>query len=484
MDYNMKYIKKIILENFQSHKYSEIELDPYLNVIVGPSDQGKSAIIRALKWALFNEPAGDFFIREGENECSVTVIFSDNVKVKRFRSRSKNAYYLCDASGEEIAFEGFGTSVPQEIKDMISIRKVELDSNVSNLINISEQLEGPFLLSEKNSTKANSIGRIVGVHIVDDALKDTLRDVRNLKAKRKSHENVLEGLQENLRKYDYLDNLIDRFEKLKDIKQAIYDKKNRLDRLSKLFMNLNEIKKDIISINKDLKELSSIHRIAKIEERLKKDIQHFNYIMYKFTTLTSIKSQIKDDNELLYCLRNLNEVEEVSRYIEVLYIKLNKLGTLNAKYKDAIDKIDRHNDVLLQLKDIHYVEKKSKLIEEYLSMITKLLKIKAKWDHINKSLSTGEVYVKELSKIDVISNIQNSLDTKINLLNKLIDHRNRYNRIKTNRRQLQNNLKDINIHIDRLLVRYESILTKIEICPICFGSIDKFKINEIVNSYR
>ena len=49
----MRYIKKIILQNFQSHKYSIVELDEQLNVIVGPSDSGKSAIIRALKWVLY-----------------------------------------------------------------------------------------------------------------------------------------------------------------------------------------------------------------------------------------------------------------------------------------------------------------------------------------------------------------------------------------------------------------------------------------------
>ena len=149
MSYNMKYIKKVILENFQSHKYTEIEFDQYLNVIVGPSDHGKTAIIRALKWALFNEPSGDFFIREGEKECSVTVIFSDNTKVKRSRSKSKNAYYLYDKKGKEMIFEGFGTTVPQEIINKTSMRKIELDSSQSNSINISEQLEGPFCFQKR-----------------------------------------------------------------------------------------------------------------------------------------------------------------------------------------------------------------------------------------------------------------------------------------------------------------------------------------------
>ena len=68
----MKYIKRVTLENFQSHKHSVIDFDEQLNVIVGPSDSGKSAIIRGIKWVLYNEPTGDYFIKEGSTECSVT----------------------------------------------------------------------------------------------------------------------------------------------------------------------------------------------------------------------------------------------------------------------------------------------------------------------------------------------------------------------------------------------------------------------------
>ena len=59
-------IDKIILENFQSHKYSELEFVEGLNAIIGSTDSGKTAIFRAIKWALYNEPQGDYFVREGE----------------------------------------------------------------------------------------------------------------------------------------------------------------------------------------------------------------------------------------------------------------------------------------------------------------------------------------------------------------------------------------------------------------------------------
>ena len=120
----MKYLKTVILENFQSHKYSTIDFCEGLNVILGPSDSGKSAIIRGIKWALYNEPSGDYFIREGEREASVTLIFNDKTKLTRLRSRSKNSYILYKKNGEEIKFEGFGTSVPQEIIEEIGIKKI------------------------------------------------------------------------------------------------------------------------------------------------------------------------------------------------------------------------------------------------------------------------------------------------------------------------------------------------------------------------
>ena len=116
----MIYIKKIELHNFQSHEYTEMEFDRGLNVILGNSDVGKTAILRAIKWALYNEPKGDYFIRQGEKEVSVKVTFSNGVVVERAKTPSKNSYFLVDSSGNEMRFEGFGIDVPKVL--LICIR--------------------------------------------------------------------------------------------------------------------------------------------------------------------------------------------------------------------------------------------------------------------------------------------------------------------------------------------------------------------------
>jgi len=47
-------LKKISIQNFQSHKKTELDLVDGINVIYGLSQSGKSAILRALNWIIFN----------------------------------------------------------------------------------------------------------------------------------------------------------------------------------------------------------------------------------------------------------------------------------------------------------------------------------------------------------------------------------------------------------------------------------------------
>lgn len=484
MSYNMKYIKKVILENFQSHKYTEIEFDQYLNVIVGPSDHGKTAIIRALKWALFNEPSGDFFIREGEKECSVTVIFSDNTKVKRSRSKSKNAYYLYDKKGKEMIFEGFGTTVPQEIINKTSMRKIELDSSQSNSINISEQLEGPFLLSEKNATRANAIGRLVGVHIVDDALKDTLKDIRNLNMKKKSYEDVLKKLEKDLIEYDYLEDLVKKVQQIEKLKHYIYNSQLKLNKLSEILTDLNKLEKDIRLVEEYLDRLENLYKVINIEKNLNEKIRIYNYISNKYSRLDNIKIQKKYNSNLLNSLKETNRTEEIIDKINSYYDKIVSLNKINKKYMYVHHNILKNKRIYFKLKNISNAEKSIKLGERKYLRLVELLNLNYKLDCTNKSLSIGTIYIDKLSNLDLISKTQNTLKEKNKALKVIMDYKNKYDKIMIRKLNIEKNLTEIKIDIKEQLKQYKFILTKIEVCPLCFSSIDGVKIDEIVNNYK
>lgn len=480
----MIYIKKVILENFQSHKYTEMEFDKYLNVIVGPSDHGKTAIIRGIKWALFNEPTGDYFIREGENECSVTLIFSNNTKIKRYRNKSKNYYYIYDSDGNEIVLEGFGTKVPQEVVEKTTIKKILLDSNISNSINIGEQLEGPFLLSETTSTRANAIGRLVGVHIIDDALRDTLKDINSLKVEKKNYEETLKKLKEDLKEYDYLDKLQLISEKLTKIQKKIYEKQNKLNYLYQKLELLEKINEEKIINEKYLSKLKGLERISEIEKKLSIKIKDFSYISNRYNRLNDIVKRIERDRIILKSLKDIEKLEEYYKIISNKEKKLLKLIELFSKYNYIRENILENKNILYKLKDINTVEENIDIIDRNYNKLKNIIMLKSKMEKINKSLSIGNIYIEKLSVVDPLTSLKNTIEQKCQLLENLLTIKTRYENINTSYTNTNNKLTKIKEHIDSLLKQYKDVLNNLEVCPLCYSSIDKNRIENIINSYK
>lgn len=62
---------KVIVKNFQSILRTEIEIEGF-TVLVGPSNLGKSALLRAISAAIYGLP-GDYYIRKGESFTAVGI---------------------------------------------------------------------------------------------------------------------------------------------------------------------------------------------------------------------------------------------------------------------------------------------------------------------------------------------------------------------------------------------------------------------------
>ena len=86
-------IQEVTIEGYQSHTNSTFRLSPGLTVITGPSDAGKTAIIRALRWFAFNEPTGEAFlhtirnpdgsVKEAVDQVKVSVTFDNGITITK-----------------------------------------------------------------------------------------------------------------------------------------------------------------------------------------------------------------------------------------------------------------------------------------------------------------------------------------------------------------------------------------------------------------
>ncbi|SDY49307.1 AAA family ATPase [Thermoactinomyces sp. DSM 45892] len=241
----MKQFRKLEIHNFQSHEHTVVQLSPGLNVFVGASDNGKSAILRALRWVLFNVPRGSDYIRTGTTKCQVTLTMDDGTEIERIRSTgSINRYILRKPDEQELIFEGFGSEVPHEITEIHQMTSVKLDTTQEILLQFGSQLDGPFLLSESPGTKAKMLGFISGAQIIDVALKQANSDRKAILEEGRRTEKNKQSLLEQLKPYE---NLIDLRRQLDESKKKIArikELQNRLQQLRKTAHLYTEVKQE------------------------------------------------------------------------------------------------------------------------------------------------------------------------------------------------------------------------------------------------
>ena len=480
----MKYLKTVILENFQSHKYSLINFDEGLNVILGASDSGKTAIIRGIKWALYNEPSGDFFIREGESDTSVTLIFNDNTKLKRSRGKSKNSYTLYKKNGEEIIFEGFGTRVPDEIIEEIAIKKIKLDSESTNAINIAEQLEGSFLLSEKTSTRAGAIGRLIGVNIIDDALKETLKDIRNLSNNQKLTEIKISKLEEELKEYEYLADLRTRLERAETLKAIIDKKYDRRKKLESHYKKYKDLKNELTEINLQLAKLGNVEDADPLIEKIEKSISNFKYLNIKRAQYTKYKQDIDINTKLKISLANIYDIDDILENSKDILNSIKKYTDIGKKISIISDEKTIIDDVYNRLDKLNQVDRILSSFEEKPIEISRLTKLRDAYNLNKGNLKTGSEFVSRFDKIDESELIYKKINSISLKLIKLKEISNKIKGLDAASIAEKKGLQKVNKEIDIHLKKYKDLLVEIEICPFCLSNIDSKKIEHIINHYN
>lgn len=223
----MKTIQSLKIENFQSHEDSTIEFSPGMSVIIGPSDNGKSAIVRALKF-LFTNSWDTSYLRAGSEVSMVAVRTQDGAEVIRIKGEKENSVSV----GESV-FDKFGIQYPAQVKEVLGCPTVRLDADNEECLNISSQFDGPFLLSETAPTKAKVLGKLVNLHYVDAALQELNSDKLHFQKNRKSLEESKESLGSEL--YQYAD--------IPELKEA-------LDVAGATLNDVDSLEKELVSLRK------------------------------------------------------------------------------------------------------------------------------------------------------------------------------------------------------------------------------------------
>jgi len=425
-------IKSIKLVNFQSHRNTEIFPDAGLTVILGPTDQGKSAIIRALKWVLYNEPRGTDFITAGCKYCAVTLEMSDGTIIIRERDGNKNRYIL-KKQGREQIFEGFGNSVPFEITRAHGIPKIHIDKDSTSAVNLAEQLEAPFLISESGSTRAKALGQLIGVHIIDAAQRNTIRDLTEAEQRKRSINNEILDINEELKNYQDLQDLENKMAILKVILNEIKQKRA-------LLVKFTEIKQRLVPTAEGINEACFILK----------------------------KTAYATDAETIYreIVNNSNKIEN--------------LKTLNRKLKEVDRQIILMESFLKKTEGVFAAEKISQNLGELKDKITT-------YDRILKKLILIDGQIKETSKqLESCVHVRDaetrmeSISAKNSKLISLDSVRKDLSNVDFSIKKGEVYLNQVMQNLDSMTRQYAFLLKKLSRCPTCLSPIDDRTARKIV----
>jgi len=186
-------IQSLSIKNFQSHKDTSLDFHPGVNVIVGSSDSGKTSVIRALRWLIWNRPNGDDFRSDWGGETSVEVIVDDK-SIRRSKDK-ENLYEIGAVNSQDYKkLKAFGTKIPEQIQGLLNIDDT----------NLQKQFDSPFLISASPGEVAAYFNQIAHLETIDSSISYVNGKVLNLNASHKADTATLEESQEELKQYDYL----------------------------------------------------------------------------------------------------------------------------------------------------------------------------------------------------------------------------------------------------------------------------------------
>ena len=155
-------LESLLLRDFQRHAKFTIHFDPGVTTIVGASNEGKSSILRALRWLCLNRPGGEAFVRNGSTGAKVRLCVDDR-SITRSRSGTRNAYTL-----DGTPLVSFGADVPADVATLLNVSE----------INFQGQHDPPFWFGKTGGEVSRELNRIVDLQSIDSTLAHLNKKLR------------------------------------------------------------------------------------------------------------------------------------------------------------------------------------------------------------------------------------------------------------------------------------------------------------------
>ena len=315
-------IKTIEIENFQSHKETAFDLHPGVNVIVGPSDVGKSSILRAINWLLTNKPSGESFVSNWDNNGTSIYLGFEDGSIERVRDKKFNGYIL----NRNQEFKGFGQTVPKEIADFLNV----------NELNTQSQFDSPFMLSWTPGERGIFLNKIVDLEITDKTIKNIKSNILNDRRNITALEEDITALEEELEEYADLDQFESDLIRLEKTQEEY-------DGVSKRTTHLARLLAEEKILRGEMDALSHIPKLLVETKEIDRDLLKLDSLQYEIESLKRIINRLKTTTKMC---ESLKDTANFKRSIDKIDVDIDDYKKTRENVLDLSNRIYKYQSLI------------------------------------------------------------------------------------------------------------------------------------------
>lgn len=340
-------IKKLIVKNLHEHKKLELNFTDGVNVIIGDTGAGKTALIRALYLLFMNQPRNAeplFQTQYDKKPLEIEVINNLENSIKRVNRK----YYI---NNNPNPLKAFGSEVPTPVTEIFPFKD----------INWQEQDDPYFLISKSISSgnAAKILNKVTGMEDQELLIKEIKTQLSE------NNSNIKRLIKNNDEQQKILDNLKG-ITKLVFKAKQIQNLKQKTDDLSAQIIKLNKLLNDIALYKYDPTEYQILIRLLNDIKSIEQKQIKSKELKYNIDWLKNILNQLADTKKHI---KNIEICNKLLHFLNSILSKQNskiqiqkqktKLESLLNQIKSSKDMYEKSNLIYNKLKK----DFKNKLIE-------------------------------------------------------------------------------------------------------------------------
>lgn len=338
---------KVHIQNYQTIKDVDLDIEGF-TVIVGKSNVGKTALLRAVEGAMFNDPVTDK-VRKGCTDVFVTIDYKD-ISWTWKKGENFNDYIITTPTGT-VSYSRVGVRTPTEITDA-GFKEWWVDREKTR-IQTAAWYDPIFLLDRGGTAITELMTAVTRLDVVNKASRNCAIELKNKKSHLKLRGDDLIRANAHVKSFDVLGeidthSIENSWNVYLSLKRSIYTVQIYLSDYDKLTSSIDAIQLDIdvpVQFVYDTSILEKISDWIDALSQLDRDIQ-------KISIDVTIPDKLVDP-----------EISILDKWVGMLFgldttlAYLEKFDDITLPDIDLIDLFDQYDQINQYVKDLYTLSK-------------------------------------------------------------------------------------------------------------------------------